>query len=78
MLIEISGAGSGANYPCAMAVSAKGKLVATDVSSSVSQAARQLVGIYNVNGVKLDTLAKGVSILKFADGTTRKVVVDKA
>lgn len=72
----MSGAGSGANYPCAMVVSAKGKLVATDVSSSVSQAAGQLVGIYNVNGVKLDTLARGVSLLNFADGIVRKVIVE--
>ena len=32
-------------------------------------------GIYTINGVKINSLQKGINIIKMADGTTRKVVI---
>lgn len=32
-------------------------------------------GIYTINGIKLDKMRKGVNIIRYPDGTTRKVVV---
>lgn len=35
----------------------------------------ELEGIYTVNGIKQETVTKGVNILKFKNGTTKKVYV---
>lgn len=37
---------------------------------------QKIVGRYNLNGQKLDAPQKGINILKFADGTTKKVIVN--
>lgn len=34
----------------------------------------QLIGIYNASGLKLSTLQHGLNILKYSDGSTRKVM----
>ena len=50
-----------------------------DVATGIGQtpAAQQLVieGIYTIDGIKVAKPVKGVNIFKFADGTTRKVLV---
>lgn len=37
-------------------------------------AGNQLIGIYNASGLKLSTLQHGLNILKYSDGSTRKVM----
>ncbi len=34
-----------------------------------------IVGVYSVNGVRQEGLQRGINIVKFSDGTTRKVVI---
>lgn len=42
--------------------------------SADGNAASKAVGIYSVNGAKLGTLERGVNIVKYADGTTKKII----
>ena len=42
----------------------------TDDANGASEVAR-----YNVNGVRLDKAQKGLNIVKYSDGTTKKVIV---
>lgn len=42
---------------------------------STENDAHRVIAIYNLNGMRLQSLQKGVNILKLANGTTRKVVV---
>lgn len=63
-------------YILVMAVSAKADAVSTGVTPVVNTEASQVVGVYNANGVQLAKPAKGVNIFKYADGSTRKVVVN--
>ena len=44
-----------------------------DVQGSRGQKAQQ--GIYSINGMRVATLQRGLNIVKFSDGTTKKVVV---
>ena len=41
----------------------------------VETGANEVIGIYTLDGQRMDTLRKGVNIVKMADGRTRKVVV---
>ncbi|MBR6981252.1 MAG: CotH kinase family protein [Prevotella sp.] len=43
--------------------------------ASVSEKSAEIVGIYNMDGVKLQHTVKGVNILKYSNGKTEKVVV---
>lgn len=45
----------------------------TDVETTISSA--EIVGIYNINGVRLNEMQRGINLLQMSDGTTRKVVV---
>ena len=45
----------------------------TDVETTISSA--EIIGIYNVNGVRLHQMQRGVNLLQMSDGTTRKVIV---
>lgn len=40
-----------------------------------SDTERSVEGIYNLNGVRMNGMQKGVNILRYSDGTTRKVLV---
>ena len=43
---------------------------------SVSEAAEaKVVGIYDMSGRRMDSLTKGINIVKLSDGTTKKVLV---
>lgn len=43
--------------------------------TTVASADKAVVGIYNIGGVKIPALQKGLNIIKYADGTTRKVMM---
>lgn len=62
-------------YPLLMAVSAKIESVSTGIAQNVNQEGAKLIGVFNVNGVKLDAPSKGINILKYSDGTSRKMFV---
>ncbi len=66
---------SSSGYPLLMAVSAKIESVSTGIAQNVNQEGTKLIGVFNVNGVKLDAPSKGINILKYSDGTSRKMFV---
>lgn len=48
----------------------------SDTNTSITTATEQtIVGIYNVNGVQIEGMQRGLNIIKYSDGTTRKVIV---
>ena len=66
----------GGVYPTILAVSRKGTGVATGIENIENRpAVNAAAGIYTINGVKINSLQKGINIIKMADGTTRKVVI---
>lgn len=36
---------------------------------------KTIIGYYGINGQKLDTIRPGVNIIRYSDGSTRKVLV---
>ncbi|MDD7462299.1 MAG: discoidin domain-containing protein [Prevotellaceae bacterium] len=62
-------------YPLVMAVTAKVNGVSTGVTLNTTSADAQLIGIYNLNGMKLEAPIRGVNVFRYSDGTTRKVFV---
>lgn len=36
---------------------------------------KTIVGIYTLSGMKVGTMGKGINIVKYSDGSTRKVIV---
>lgn len=49
--------------------------VSTGINLNANITGVKLIGIYNLNGIKLDAPVKGVNVFKFSDGTIRKVFV---
>ena len=45
----------------------------TDVETTISSA--EIVGIYNISGVRLNEMQRGINILQMSDGTTQKVII---
>lgn len=63
-------------YPTILGVAKKGYKVATGIENVENRPTSQAItGIYTINGMKVNSLQKGINIIKMADGTTRKVVV---
>lgn len=66
----------GGVYPTILGVSRKGTGVASGIENIENRPSASAVnGIYTINGMKINTLQKGINIIKMADGTTRKVVI---
>ncbi|MCI7309558.1 MAG: hypothetical protein MR536_01725, partial [Prevotella sp.] len=61
--------------PLVLAVTAKVNGVSTGVTLNTTSADAQLIGIYNLNGMKLEAPIRGVNVFRYSDGTTRKVFV---
>ena len=48
----------------------------SDTNTSITTATEQtIVGIYNVNGVQIEEMQKGMNIVKYSDGTIKKCMV---
>ena len=59
-----------------LAVSKKGYHVTTGITSTVDgQVEKRIQGIYTINGIKLETLQKGINIIRYTDGTAKKVII---
>ncbi len=62
--------------PTILAVSRKGKQVSTAIRTIPNGKTEiKVVGIYNLNGIRLNAPVKGLNIIKFSDGSTKKVLV---
>ena len=48
---------------------------ATGLSTISSDGDNQIEGIYSVNGSKQDNLEKGINIIRYKNGTTKKVII---
>lgn len=46
-----------------------------DVSPILSETGTTAIGIFDLNGKRISTLEKGINIIKYSDGTTKKVIV---
>ncbi len=67
---------SSGKYPTLLGVAKKGYKVATGIEDvTVRPTINAVTGIYTINGMKVNSLQKGINIIKMADGTTRKVIV---
>ncbi len=49
--------------------------IETSITNVKANANENINGIYTINGMKVNSLQKGINITKMADGTTRKVIV---
>jgi hypothetical protein len=47
----------------------------TDIENVADNEEVKVIGIYNVNGVKLESMQPGINILRMNNGTTKKVMV---
>ena len=56
------------------AASAKEETSSTDIEGVDSSAAVTPVAIYTISGVKVDAMQKGLNIVKFSDGSTKKIL----
>lgn len=65
---------STSGYPIVLAVSKKASATGIERVNNAGDA-QTVVAIYNLNGMRLQKLQKGVNILKLANGATRKVIV---
>ena len=46
-----------------------------DVSPILSETGTTAIGIFDLNGKRISTLEKGINIIKYSDGTTKKIIV---
>lgn len=58
-----------------LAVSKFGLPTVTGVQNVQTTKNRHIIGIYNLNGMRLNAPVRGLNILRFSDGTTKKVVI---
>lgn len=66
----------GSGYVTILGVARKGFQDVTGIENIENRPSASAVnGIYTINGMKINTLQKGINIIKMADGTTRKVVI---
>ena len=74
--VEFTKSYGGGGYITILGISRKGTGVATGIENIENRPSASAVnGIYTINGMKINTLQKGINIIKMADGTTRKVVI---
>ena len=74
--VEFTKTYGGAGYITILGISRKGTGVATGIENIENRPSASAVnGIYTINGMKINTLQKGINIIKMSDGTTRKVVI---
>ena len=62
--------------PTVLAISRKGIPLPTSIQSVASEQGEvKIIGIYNLQGMKLNAPVKGLNIIKFSNGTTKKVMI---
>lgn len=75
--VEFTKGYGGAGIITVLGISRKGTGVATGIENIENRPSASAVnGIYTINGMKINTLQKGINIIKMADGATRKVVIN--
>ena len=66
----------GSGYVTILGVARKGFQDVTGIENIENRPSASAVnGIYTIKGMKINTLQKGINIIKMSDGTTRKVVI---
>lgn len=72
--ITVRTAADTSSRPAIFAVSCATKTV-NDISGTEVDTDRTIVGIYTINGVKIPAPTKGLNIIKYSDGSVRKVMM---
>lgn len=62
-------------YPTLLAIGKKGYKPNVNAIDNFGQEEIKIVGIYSLNGMKLNNIQKGINIVKYSNGTTRKMIV---
>lgn len=62
-------------YPTLLAIGKKGYKPNVNAIDNFGQEEIKIVGIYSLNGMKLNNIQKGINIVKYSNGTTRKIIV---
>ena len=64
------------SWPTILAISKTGYNVATDITSTVKNVfEKEIQAIYTINGIKLNAPQKGINIIRYTDGTAKKVII---
>lgn len=61
--------------PTVLGVAKKGYKIDNAIVAPFSPAVREVAGIYTINGVQVNSLQRGINIIRYTDGTSRKVMV---
>lgn len=64
------------SYPTILGIAKKGFYVPTGIDSTETEGGvREISGIYTINGMKLNAPQRGINIIKYTDGTAKKVII---
>ena len=64
------------SYPTILGIAKKGFYVPTGiVSVDTEEGADEIQGIYNINGMRLNAPQRGINIIKYKNGSTKKVII---
>lgn len=64
------------SYPTILGIAKKGYNIETGIDGVENgEGSSEVVGIYTINGMKLNAPRKGVNIIKYSDGTAKKVII---
>ncbi len=64
------------SYPTILGIAKKGYYVPTGiVSVDTEEGAGEIQGIYNINGMRLNAPQRGINIIRYKNGSTKKVII---
>ena len=64
------------SYPTILGIAKKGYYVPTGiVSVDTEEGADEIQGIYNINGMRLNAPQRGINIIRYKNGSTKKVII---
>ena len=64
------------SYPTILGIAKKGFYVPTGiVSVDTEEGADEIQGIYNINGMRLNAPQRGINIIRYKNGSTKKVII---
>ena len=66
---------STSGYPSLLAVAKKGYRDTDAIDTVTEPASREVVAIYTLNGIRVNSLQQGINIVRYSDGSTRKLLV---
>lgn len=74
-IVSVTFSNSGTSNANIFAISMDGRSVTSGISTVAGGSGNGVEAVYNVNGVKVGKLHRGLNIVRMADGTVRKIMV---